>query len=128
VPRPDPAAGQVALTDRALVVISLDSMPMEMMRVVFGVVTKRRRHHVRLPVRADGRDPAQALPGEVLKLGVGEHAHDVLRSLIFSSARSPPGALIRALRLARGQAPSLLSPGGTAPLWRLMLITGAWHG
>ena len=33
VPPPDPAAGQVALTDRALVVISPDSVPAEAMRV-----------------------------------------------------------------------------------------------
>jgi len=47
-------------------------------RVVLGVVPKRRRHHVRLPVRADGRDPAQSLLSEILEFLAGEHAHAAL--------------------------------------------------
>src|SRR6266851_9577559 len=43
--------------------------------VMLGVVAKRRRYHVRLPVWADGRDPAEPLPGQVVQLFIGENAH-----------------------------------------------------
>jgi hypothetical protein len=42
---------------------------------------------VRLPVRADGGNPAQALPREVLQLPVREHAHARLTSTLAGAFR-----------------------------------------
>src|SRR5215469_11515368 len=47
-------------------------------RIVVGVVAKRRRHHVRLPVRPDRGYPAQALPSEIFEFLVGDDAHAAL--------------------------------------------------
>jgi len=58
--------------------------------VMLLVVAKRRWHHVRLPVRADGRDPAQALPGEVAEFHVREHAHARLTGLLAAAFRRLP--------------------------------------
>src|SRR6266516_2457958 len=60
-------------------------------RIVLGVVAKRRRHHVRLPVRADSGDPAQSLLCEVLEFLAGEHAHAALTgqpAAAFQKSRS----------------------------------------
>src|SRR6266550_2755840 len=60
-------------------------------RIVLGVVAKRRGHHVRLPVRADGGDPAQSLLCEVLEFLTGEHTHAALTgqpAAAFQKSRS----------------------------------------
>jgi hypothetical protein len=44
---------------------------------------------VRLPVRANGGDAAQALPREVLEFGVREHAHAQLTGVPVAAFRDP---------------------------------------
>src|SRR5262249_39826314 len=57
--------------------------------VVLGVVTERWGHHVGVPARPDGGDPAKALPPEVVELAVGEHAHARLTSWPAAAFRRP---------------------------------------